>query len=203
MARLFLIIDGYNLMHAAGLGRKSYGPGDLERSRKRLLSLVQSRLEKTIAADTVVIFDATPATAPAPGDAPPEAAPPLTVVFSSEGRDADTEIEMLLGRHSSPRQVLVVSSDHRLHKAARRRKARCIDSEEFLNLQEPATLQSKKQSTHRKPVARPVASSSPSSSTGSSSSAGQAVDMDADYARDFLKIDVEEIQRSVRKESRR
>ena len=26
-----LVIDGYNLMHAAGLARATYGPGDLER----------------------------------------------------------------------------------------------------------------------------------------------------------------------------
>ncbi len=197
MARLYLIIDGYNLMHAAGLGKKSYGPGDLERSRKRLLSLIQSRLDRTIAADTIVIFDATPATAPVPGEFPPEAAPPLTVQFSSDGRDADTEIEILLARHSSPRQVLVVSGDHRLHKAARRRKARCIDSEEFLNLQEPGTLQSKKKSTHRKPITPSVARN-----TGPSAPA-EAVDMDADYTQEFLNIDVGEIQRSIRKEGRK
>lgn len=200
MARLFLIIDGYNLMHAAGLGKKSYGPGDLERSRKRLLSLIQSRLDRTVAADTVVIFDATPETAPVPGDSPPEAAPPLTVRFSSEGRDADTEIEMLLGRHSSPRQVLVVSSDHRLHKAARRRKARCIDSEEFLNLQEPDTLQSSKTSTQRKPISRSSARSSAPAPSGPS---GEPIDMDTDYAQEFLTIDVDEIQKAVRKEGRR
>ena len=35
-----LLIDGYNLMHAAGFARVRYGPGDLERCRLRLLNLV-------------------------------------------------------------------------------------------------------------------------------------------------------------------
>ncbi len=32
-----LLIDGYNLLHAAGLGRARYGPGDLQRARQALL----------------------------------------------------------------------------------------------------------------------------------------------------------------------
>ena len=30
------LIDGYNLLHAAGLAREKYGPGDLERALARL-----------------------------------------------------------------------------------------------------------------------------------------------------------------------
>ncbi len=55
----------------------------------------------------------------------------LMVVFAPMGTDADSEIERLLLQHSVPRRVIVVSSDHRLHKAAARRKARCVDSEDF------------------------------------------------------------------------
>ena len=199
MARLFLIIDGYNLMHAAGLGRKSYGPGDLEKSRKRLLTLVNSRLDRTAAADTTIVFDATQ---PLASDLPPETAPPMTVLFSSNGRDADTEIELLLATHSSPKQILVISSDHRLHKAARRRRARCIDSEDFLNLKEPV-LQPKssaKKPVTQRPKERRVPSVPPKKSPMQEVHGAGATDMDADYAQDFLNIDVDEIKRSVRKE---
>ena len=34
MLRRYLIIDGYNLMHARGLARRTYGPGQLERCRR-------------------------------------------------------------------------------------------------------------------------------------------------------------------------
>ena len=44
MAAPFHIIDGYNLLHAAGLGRPTYGPGDLQRVRNRLLSHLRTHL---------------------------------------------------------------------------------------------------------------------------------------------------------------
>ena len=38
-------------------------------------------------------------------------------------------IEEIVRTHSSPKQLIVVSSDHRLHKAALRRNAQPIDSD--------------------------------------------------------------------------
>lgn len=128
MARTFLLIDGYNLLHAAGFGRASYGPGDLERCRYRLLRALEKHLDESILKDTTVVFDSLKESH---DDLPPQVSLGLRAVYSQQGRDADSEIEDLLSRHSSPRQVLVVSSDHRLHKAARRRRARCIDSDQF------------------------------------------------------------------------
>jgi uncharacterized protein len=204
MARLFLIIDGYNLMHAMGLARRSYGPGDLERCRNRLIQRVTSALDRPVAADSVIVFDATAA---APRDPPQAHQTPLQVIYSKDGRDADAEIELMLSCHSSPKQVLIISSDHRLHKAARRRKARCMDSEDFC-----VQLETSHDGSIRKsPSARPLAPSStrekqhqpkkhhptpplsePKPSTTSES--------EADYAQDFLKIDIDEIKRAVRKE---
>ncbi len=53
-----LIIDGYNLMHAAGLALRSYGPGELEACRQRLLQLLSDRLPLTQRRRTRVVFDA-------------------------------------------------------------------------------------------------------------------------------------------------
>ena len=39
-----LLIDGYNLLHAAGLARRRYGRDGLERSRNRLLDLLAGLL---------------------------------------------------------------------------------------------------------------------------------------------------------------
>ena len=58
MATPFRIIDGYNLMHAAGMARRRYGPGDLERYRNRFIRLVAARLTEEERARTTIVFDA-------------------------------------------------------------------------------------------------------------------------------------------------
>lgn len=142
MARIYLIIDGYNLLHAAGLGRRRHAPGDLERARQRLVAMLQQRLDAGTLSDTTLVFDA-PARQEVEGESGQTCAMRterggLTICYSAGGRDADAEIERMLGLHSSPGQVLVVSGDHRLHKAAGGRRATCLDSEKFLELLESA-----------------------------------------------------------------
>ncbi len=127
MARQYLLIDGYNLLHAAGLARDRYGPGQFEQCRKRLLQELADRLSGEQRELTTVIFDAQ--------DGPPDL--PAVQQFArigvvyAVGTDADSMIEAMLASHASPRQVLVVSSDHRLQKAAAARRAKSIDSETF------------------------------------------------------------------------
>src|SRR4051794_30536608 len=53
-----LIIDGYNLMHAAGILGRGVGPGSLERSRLALLHFVVESLDQAELAATTVVFDA-------------------------------------------------------------------------------------------------------------------------------------------------
>jgi len=129
MAEPFLLIDGYNLLHAAGLARKRYAQGQLEGARRQLLRYLARHLTPQERARTTVFFDA--------GDAPADVARQFTVddiavVFARPGGDADTEIEQFLQAHSAPRSARVVSSDHRIQKAARRRRADYIDSELFV-----------------------------------------------------------------------
>jgi predicted RNA-binding protein with PIN domain len=194
MARVYLIIDGYNLMHAAGLGRRRYGPGDLERGRLRLLTLLCHRLEISTASDTTVIFDA-PDRADVDGragvaDTVNMQHGGLTVRYSSGGRDADAEIERLLSTHSSPSQVLVVSSDHRLHKAAGGRRAKCVDSEKFLDLLETGTTE--------KVIGELVAvkkAGRGNRAVGKTEHKGTPGEM-GDLLLEFLAIDVQAIQNS-------
>ena len=51
--------------------------------------------------------------------------------FAAHYESADELIEELIRTDSSPRRLTVVSSDHRLHRAARRRHARSIDSDRW------------------------------------------------------------------------
>ncbi|QDT53541.1 YacP-like NYN domain protein [Caulifigura coniformis] len=125
-----VMIDGYNLLHAAGLAKARYAPGELERRRARLLAKLRDLLDPAMLARTTVVFDARVNPPPVRPDPP---AGPITVLFAPRDREADDVIEELLAKHSAPGQVLVVSSDHRLHKAARRRSATPIDSDAFLD----------------------------------------------------------------------
>ena len=58
MSASFLIIDGYNVMHAAGLAREKYGPGDLARKRTELLFKLARRLTTEERQRCTVVFDA-------------------------------------------------------------------------------------------------------------------------------------------------
>lgn len=124
----YLIIDGYNLMHAAGIARTRYAPGALEACRTRLHRELAARLDADVLAAAVIVYDAFESVSNLDREQQHRG---LNVLFAAQGRDADSLIERMLQRHSVPRRVIVVSSDHRLHKAARRRRARCVDSEDF------------------------------------------------------------------------
>lgn len=68
---------------------------------------------------------------------PPDANPhqrhqQITVLFAPDSGDADEVIEDLVRRHPSPRQLIVVSSDHRLQKAVLKRSGKAVDSEVWL-----------------------------------------------------------------------
>lgn len=121
-----LIIDGYNLLHATGLGGGGAGRGGLERSRLALLNFLAESINAVELAGTTVVFDAR--------DAPPGlprtlAHRGITVRFAAGYESADELIEELIRADTSPRRLTVVSGDHRLHRAARRRRAKAVDSD--------------------------------------------------------------------------
>lgn len=124
-----ILIDGYNLMHAAGLANRSFGPGGLQKARQGLLGLLAASLDAREIDGTTVVFDAKDQPAGAPEM---EHYKGLTICFATSHEDADAQIEELIRTDSAPRRLLVVSSDHRLQRAARRRRARSIDSEQFV-----------------------------------------------------------------------
>jgi predicted RNA-binding protein with PIN domain len=125
----FLIIDGYNLLHAAGLARVRYAPGDLERARQRLLGMISEKLSPQELMRCTVVFDSKQS--PAAVVSREAQHHEMRVLFAPSGYEADDLIEQLIQQHSAPRQLLVISGDHRLHKAARRRGAQPIDSDPF------------------------------------------------------------------------
>jgi len=123
-----LLIDGYNLLHVTGIFGRGMGPGTLERSRRALLNFLAESLTDEEAARTTVVFDAQN---PPPGLPRRVVHRGITIVYASQNENADERLEELIASDSAPRQLVVVSSDHRLHRAARRRKAQAIDSDQW------------------------------------------------------------------------
>ena len=121
-----ILIDGYNLLNVAGILAPGRGPGGLERSRLALLNFLAESVDPAEVAHTTVVFDAREAPPGLPRAVNHRG---LTVRFAPRDQDADTLIEELIRADSAPRRLAVVSSDHRIQRAAHRRRARAVDSD--------------------------------------------------------------------------
>jgi len=128
MSKQFFIIDGYNFLHAAGMIPRSVGPATLGRSRQHLLHFLKSRLSFQERQNTTIVFDVHQLKDEI---VPHESFAQMRIINAVNYPDADTCIEELIIKHSAPKQLIVVSADHRLHRAAQKRKATAIDSEDF------------------------------------------------------------------------
>ena len=134
-------IDGHNLLHSI---LKSEGDSR-SISDVQLCHIIGSYLKLT-GQRGEIIFD---------GIGPPDKSgfdgiSNLEVFFAGLGTDTDTVIEDKIIANSAPRRLRIVSSDRRLRKAARARKATSLKSEAFWN-----NIQ--KQLSRKKTVKEPAA----------------------------------------------
>ena len=128
-----LLIDGYNLLHASGVFPAKHLPGTLHHARTALLDELVTMLPERELRQTTIVFDSAEAPPGLPNRVNFQG---LDVRFASDHADADELIEILIDESLSPRELIVVSSDHRLHRAARRRRATPMDSDVwFIGLQ--------------------------------------------------------------------
>jgi predicted RNA-binding protein with PIN domain len=123
---MHLLIDGYNLLHASGIFGRGKGPGGFERSRVALLNFVAESMDEGERSTVTVVFDA--------AGAPPGLPSSMThrdvhVRFAKGYASADDLLEELIRADSVPRKLTVVSSDHRIQRAAHRRRATAVDSD--------------------------------------------------------------------------
>ncbi len=118
-----LIIDTYNVLHS-GLPEAPDEPG------ADILHLAERIATSRFRAETQVMLvcDGVP---PA-GVSFPASHRNCRILFAGAGREADALIEDLIRENSAPARLLVVSSDRRILKAAKKRRARTLTSPEFL-----------------------------------------------------------------------
>ncbi|MGE3242087.1 MAG: NYN domain-containing protein [Pirellulales bacterium] len=123
-----LLIDGYNLLHVSGVFGRGTALTELHRSREALLAFLAASLSKADCATTTIVFDAAGAPPGLPRSYKYEG---LQVEFARDPGNADELLERLIVAHDSPRKLVVVSSDHRVQRAAKRRRAKAIDSDRW------------------------------------------------------------------------
>src|SRR5215210_4144118 len=116
-----ILIDGYNLLHVTGIFTDAVGPGSLEKLHHAFLDFLIATLDPSDVPQTMVVFDAKGRRAGTRrtlnyGD--------MTVHYAARHEDADTLLAELIDAHANPRRLTVVSSDHQVQRAARRR--RCV-----------------------------------------------------------------------------
>ncbi len=120
------VIDGYNLIFQCGLEGKRRDSLALEKARQRAVQTISKWLGQQ-RLHTAIVFDAS--RLPIKEDHKVSEQDGLTIIYAVDFEDADSMIEEIIRTHSNPKQLVVVSSDHRLHKAALRRKSTPIDSD--------------------------------------------------------------------------
>ena len=126
-----LLINGYNLMfESTSVERGLDGKNALRAARGRLLHLLVDLIEESIRDRTMIVFDAKKA---------PKGLPDkyeyygIQIVFARDWDTADELIQSEICRHSAPKTLTVVSSDHAIHRKALARGATVIDSDEWLD----------------------------------------------------------------------
>jgi predicted RNA-binding protein with PIN domain len=119
-----LLIDGYNLLHATAIFGAG-GNASFRASREALLDFLAAAIDATERTRTTIVFDA--AEAP-PGLPLQHTVEDITVYYARDYESADDLLEELIAAHHAPRQLVVVSSDHRVQRAAKKRRATAIDS---------------------------------------------------------------------------
>ena len=130
---LLLLVDGYNVVSPVAPPSSRYGQTDanwLQRERMQLINRLIAKLDAKVRARTCVVFDA----ANPPRDRPSEyTIDGVQVRFAVDYPEADDLIEELIVAHHAPKQLMVVSSDHRIQAAAKRRSAKSFDAEPWLD----------------------------------------------------------------------
>ena len=127
---LLLLIDGYNVLAPVAPPHRDPDGDWLQRERTQLVGRLVKHLTDVQRMGTCIVFDAAK---------PPEGRPSeftvegIDVRFAVGYPEADDLLEEMISAHSAPKNLTVVSSDHRVQAAAKRRGSRFHDSQPWLD----------------------------------------------------------------------
>lgn len=127
---LLLLIDGYNVIPPVAPPGRRPQPDWLHRERMQLVARLAEHLEEPIRRRTCVVFDSNQPPPDRPARFEMEG---MDVWFAVQYPEADDLLEEIIAAHSAPKQLAVVSSDHRVQTAARRRGATSFDSQPWFD----------------------------------------------------------------------
>jgi predicted RNA-binding protein with PIN domain len=128
-----LLIDGYNLLfQSVALQRDMDSKNALRQARGRLVSLVLDLIDDSIRSRTMIVFDAKEAPPGLPDRYQDRG---IEIVFARDWDSADELIQQEIRRHSAPKLLTVVSSDHAIHRKALARGATVLDCEDWIDEQ--------------------------------------------------------------------
>ena len=140
--RTMFIIDGHNLLHAIHKTEE-----DSEAINDVGLCGIVGKYLRQIGQTGEIVFD---------GAGPQDKSlfdrvDGAEILFAGVGTDTDTVIEEKIRANTAPKRLTIVSSDRRLRKAARTRKAISVKSEDFWN---NIQKQSSRKRTRKEPAAK-------------------------------------------------
>ncbi len=152
---MLYLIDGYNLLHALAPLPKKTGPGGLHHARERLLALLHAAFSDE-SSHVTVVFDASKSPR---GATEVQDYHGIEVRFAVHEQQADDLIEILIRGDATPRQLTVVSDDHRIQQAGRRRKCAVLGCAAFLDWLERHRSQRDRPAPKRENASKPQSSS--------------------------------------------
>src|SRR6056297_3241794 len=123
---MLLLIDAYNLLHQSDVLHRTRGDRWLEKARQRLIHRLAEHLDAELAAQTCLVFDASK---PPQGRSSEFVQLRIQIRFAVNHREADDLLEEIITRHATPKRLTVISSDHRIQRAASRRGATFFDAD--------------------------------------------------------------------------
>ncbi|MEL7473277.1 MAG: NYN domain-containing protein [Planctomycetota bacterium] len=122
-----LVVDTYNVLGVTGVLPPDLAGLDVE----GLADLI--RASRHARDPALLVCDGTPPGRPWRGRGPVRTDfDDVRVAYAGPGREADDLIEQLLFDHSAARRMTVVSNDRRIQRAARKRRAGVLPSDDFL-----------------------------------------------------------------------
>jgi len=133
-----LLIDTYNVLHTVGILPPDLAGIDAQGLIELLVESRYRHEKTTLVCDGVPTPPARPggAAGAGAGDRPNDRRASqfsiITIRYSGHGRPADDLIGQLVQASSAPRRLIVVSSDHAVQRAAKKRRCPTLTSQEFL-----------------------------------------------------------------------